>query len=181
MTKLLASLALAAIVVALTPKAALAEKGVPITGSFTVAFTRTLNTSNATYCGAAVLPYATAANGAGYTSGGAFYFSLNKTVANPGIMQGCVTLTASNGDILNATYMGTINGSMGQGTLTFTGGTGRFVGATGSAKFTGIFAAIYPSLTNAGGGTIPYLQGLAFYLVDGTVSLREDQPTGEIH
>ena len=80
MTKLLGSLALAAMAVALTPKSALAEQGVPIKASFTVAFTRTLNTSNATYCGTAVLAAAVAANGAGYSSLGALSFELQKTL-----------------------------------------------------------------------------------------------------
>ena len=80
MTKLLGSLVLAAMAVALTPKSALAEQGVAIKASFTVAFTRTDNTSNATYCGTAVLAFAVAANGAGYSSLGALSFELQKTL-----------------------------------------------------------------------------------------------------
>ena len=68
MTKLLGSLVLAAMAVALTPKSVLAKQGVPINASFTAAFTRTLNTGNATFCGTAVLAAAVAANGAGYSS-----------------------------------------------------------------------------------------------------------------
>ena len=41
MMKLLGSLVLAAMAIALTPKSALAEQGVPIDAFFTVAFTRT--------------------------------------------------------------------------------------------------------------------------------------------
>ena len=175
MTKLLGSLALAAITVALAPKPALADEGVSIKASFTVAFTRMLNATNATYCGAAVLPAAVAANGAGYSSLGALSFELHKTLESPGIMQGCATLKSPNGDALYANYAGTIAGPNGEGTLTFTGGTGRFLGATGSAKFTGFFVGLYPTLTVFGGGTIPFIQGTAFYLVEGTVHLEKEK------
>jgi hypothetical protein len=175
MTKLLGSLALAAITIALAPKSALADEGVSIKASFTVAFTRTLNSTNATYCGTALLPAAVAAIGAGYSSLGALSFELHKTTASPGIMQGCATLMSPNGDALYANYLGTAAGPTGEGTLTFTGGTGRFLGATGSAKFTGFFAGLYPTLTVFGGGTIPFIQGTAFYLVEGTVYLEKDK------
>ena len=175
MTKLLGSLALAAITVALAPKPALADEGVSIKASFTVAFTRMLNATNATYCGAAVLPAAVAANGAGYSSLGALSFELHKTLESPGIMQGCATLKSPNGDALYAVYAGTIAGPNGEGTLTFTGGTGRFLGATGSAKFTGFFVGLYPTLTIFGGGSVPYIQGMAFYLVEGTVNLDKEK------
>jgi hypothetical protein len=175
MTKLLGSLALAAITVALAPNSALADERVPIKASFTVAFTRTLNTTNEAFCGAAILPAAVAANGAGYSSLGALSFELQKTLASPGIMQGCATLKAPNGDALFANYAGTINGPNGEGTLTFTGGTGRFLGATGSAQFTGVFVGLYPTLTIFGGGTIPFIQGTAFYLVEGTVNLGKEK------
>ena len=186
MTKLPALLALASMAVALTTNSALAEEGgwdnsgrrqqkVALESSFTLAFTQTLNASNAKHCGAAILPYAVAANGAGYSSLGALSFELQKTLAFPGIMQGCATLKSPDGDALYANYAGTINGSAGVGTLTFTGGTGRFVGATGSAKFTGMFVGLYPTLTIFGGGAIPNLQGTAFYLVEGTVYLRKEK------
>jgi len=35
--------------------------------------------------------------------------------------------------------------------------------------------AIYPTLTIFGGGTIPYIQGMAFYLVEGTVNLEKEK------
>ena len=79
------------------------------------------------------------------------------------------------GDALYANYAGTTAGPTGEGTLTFTGGTGRFLGATGSAKFTGFFVGLYPTLTVLGGGTIPYIQGMAFYLVEGTVNLEKEK------
>jgi hypothetical protein len=175
MTKLLGSLVLAAMAIALTSKSALAKQGVPINASFTVAFTRTLNTGNATFCGTAVLAAAVVANGAGYSSLGPLSFELQKTLTSPGIMQGCATLKSPNGDALYAVYAGTIAGPNGEGTLTFTGGTGRFLGATGSAKFTGFFVGLYPTLTIFGGGTLPYIQGTAFYLVEGTVHLEKEK------
>jgi hypothetical protein len=178
MTKLLGSLALAAaMVVALTPKSALAKQGVPINASFTVAFTRTNNTTNATYCGAQVLAFAVAANGAGYSSKlGALSFALQKTASGaPVIFQGCAAFRSPDGDALYANYAGTSSAGAGSGTLTFTGGTGRFEGATGSATWTGIFVGLYPTLTTFGGGTIPYLQGTAFYLVEGTVNLEKEK------
>ena len=171
MTKLVGSLALAAMAVALTPHLALAKEGEPIEASFTVSFTQTLNSSNAKYCGEGAFPYAATASGAGYSSLGALSFELHKTISAMGIMQGCITLKSPNGDSLYANYAGIL--SPAAGTLTFTGGTGRFHGATGSAKFTGVFVGLYPTLTIFGGGTIPNLQGTAFYLVEGTVNLKK--------
>jgi hypothetical protein len=178
MTKHIGSLAVAVLAVALTPESALAEKrAVHINASFTVAFTRTNNTTNATYCGPEVLAFAVAANGAGYSSKlGALFFALQKTAAGaPGIFQGCAAFRSPNGDALYANYAGTNSGGTGFGTLTFTGGTGKFEGATGSATWTGIFVGLYPTLTTFGGGTIPNLQGTAFYLVEGTVYLEKNE------
>jgi hypothetical protein len=68
---------------------------------------------------------------------------------------------------LNATYDGTEGGPDannfivdGKGTLTFTGGTGRFRDATGIANFTAVFHLGSPVL--------------AFYSVEGSVSLHDD-------
>jgi hypothetical protein len=151
-----------------------AKKRNPIEATFTVAFTRSLNTTNAQYCGTLVLPAVVAATGAGYSSLGALSLDLQKTLAAPGGMQGCAILTSPDGAALHANYAGTINGPNGEGTLTFTGGTGRFLGATGTAKFTGVFVGLYPTLTVFGGGTIPNIQGMAFYSVKGTVFLEKE-------
>jgi hypothetical protein len=175
MTKLVGPLALAAIAIALTSESALAKDGTPIKASFTVVFTRTLNSNNATYCGTAVLPAAVVANGAGSSSLGALTFELQKTLASPGAMQGCATLKSPNGDALYANYAGTISGPNGEGTLMFTGGTGQFEGAFGSATFKGIFTGLYPTLTTFGGGTIPSIYGIAIYSVEGTVYLQKDE------
>jgi hypothetical protein len=34
---------------------------------------------------------------------------------------------------------------------------------------------LYPTLTIFGGGTLPYIQGTAFYLVEGTVYLEKEK------
>jgi|GraSoiStandDraft_4_1057263.scaffolds.fasta_scaffold339945_1 hypothetical protein len=175
MTKHLGTLSLAAMAIALTPESTLAKDGVPIQASFTVAFTRTLNSNNALYCGTASLPYAVVANGAGYSALGALSLELLKTLEAPGTMQGCITFKSADGDALYANYGGMIAGANGEGTLTFTGGTGRFQGATGIARFRGIFAGLYPLLTIFGGGTIPYIQGTAVYMVEGIVYLNHER------
>jgi hypothetical protein len=178
MTKFLISMTLAAITFALAPQVALADGGEPIKGSFAVAFSGTPNTGNVPYCGGAALPVAVEAHGDGYTTLGPLSFSLQKG-SSGGLFHGCLTLTATNGDTLTATYDATAGPpnpnhfTAASGTLTFTGGTGRFSGATGSAKFTAVFDAFYP-LSSFVGGTPAPLQGMAFYLVEGTVSLRED-------
>ena len=51
------------------------------------------------------------------------------------------------------------------GTLTFTGGTGLFSGASGSATFTAVFDQV------AGSTSAPPVQGMAFYVVQGKVSI----------
>jgi hypothetical protein len=138
-------------------------EGVPFKGSITAAYTGALNpgygtpSGGAKYCGTLDLPLYVLAHGYGYSSLGALSFALEKTMGL-GQMQGCATFTARNGDELYANYVGTTITGGGAGTLTFAGGTGKFDGATGSATFTGHF--VNP--------------GMAFYLVEGTVYLAED-------
>jgi hypothetical protein len=108
------------------------------------------------------------ARGSGYSTLGALSLSLEKTVVGSAL-HGCLTLTATNGDSLSAIYDGTQdapdanNFRNATGTLTFNGGTGRFDGASGAANFTAAFSRI--------GGTANPVQGIAFYSVEGTVSL----------
>jgi hypothetical protein len=180
MTKLLGSLALAAATLALGPQTVLAYD-VPLQASFAVAFSATPNTGNVAYCGGAPGPIAIEAHGDGFSTLGALGFSLQKTQAGA-LFHGCLTLTAPNGDTLTATY--DVAGSAppnanhfspAAGTLTFTGGTGRFSGASGRATITAVFDAFYPASSFAGGtGTAP-LQGMAFYLVQGKVSLNSEE------
>ena len=176
MIKFLGSCVLVAMTVALVPQTVLAYD-VPFQASFTVAFSGSPNTANVTYCGGTAGPIAIEAHGDGFSTFGALAFSLQKTQAGA-LFHGCLTLTAPNGDTLTATYdaAGTAppnanHFSPATGTLTFTGGTGLFSGASGSATLTAIFDAFYPASSFAGGtGTAP-LQGMAFYLVQGKVSV----------
>ena len=163
----------------LTPLSALADEGMPIQGAFAATASVTPNTGGVTYCGGTALSLAVEANGNGFSSLGALSLSLLKTIDVPGAMHGCLALVSPNGDTLNATYDGTegvadANGFRpATGTLTFTGGTGRFQGATGSAKFTAVFLAIYPHSSFLGGASSP-LQVSAYYTIEGRVSLRGD-------
>jgi hypothetical protein len=167
----------ATVTVVLTPKGALASEGMPIKGTFTVAYSGTPNTAGDRFCEGAPLDIVVEAHGSGYSTIGPLSFSLHKTVEATGpLMHGCLTLTAPNGDILRAIYDGTEgspnanNFSSATVTLTFTGGTGRFRDAGGSANVTAVFSNFYPASSFAGGTAAP-LQGVAFYSVEGTVSL----------
>jgi hypothetical protein len=93
-------------------------------------------------------------------------------------MHGCLTLSTPDGDSLSATSDGTNdaansnNFSTGSsGTLTFTGGTGLFKGARGKATFRAVFDSFYPASSFASGTGTAALQGMAFYLVKGKVSV----------
>jgi hypothetical protein len=127
------------------------------------------------YCGGAALPRAIEAHGNGSTSLGTFAFTLFKT-GGGGLFHGCLTLTAPNGDTLEAIYdagSGAPNSNsfaQATGALTFTGGTGRFKNASGSATFTAIFNPFYVGSSFAGGGpaNVP-AQGMAFYEIEGTI------------
>lgn len=171
-------LVLAAMVVVLAPKGALAEEGVPFKGTFTAAASVTPNTGAVTYCGGPLLDLAVEAHGAGHSTLGALSLSLQKTIdSSTPAMHGCLILNAPNGDTLNATYDGTEgpsnsnNFNTGSGTLTITGGTGRFRDARGNAHFTAFFSGTYPASSFIGGTGAPF-QVMAFYSVEGTVSLQ---------
>jgi hypothetical protein len=178
MTKLFGSGALAAMTLALVPPTVFAYD-MPIQASFVAAFSATLNTGGVAYCGGTALPVLVEAHGNGFSLLGPLSFSLQKTLGG-GPMHGCLTLSTPNGESLTATYDGTEtasnanNFSPGSGTLTFTGGTGRFKGASGKATFTAVFDNFYPCSSFAcGTGTAP-LQGMAFYMVQGKVSISAD-------
>jgi len=161
-------LVLAAVAIALAPKAVRADEGTPIEGTFTVSFSALPNTAGDSFCGGTPSGNVVEAHGAGSSTLGALSLSLEKTVVGPAL-HGCLTLTAPNGDSLSAIYDGTFtdapnanNFRNAVGTLTFTGGTGRFQGASGSANFTAVFSRI--------GGTANPTQGIAFYSIEGTLS-----------
>lgn len=177
MKTLLASLALAAMIVVLAPQAAVAQEGMSIQGAFAVTAAASPNTGGTSFCGGPAQPLIVEAHGNGYTSLGALSLSLQKTINVPGAMHGCLSLVAPNGDTLTATYDGTegapnANGFISaSGTFTFTGGTGRFHGASGNAHFTAVFLGIYP-LSSFLGGTPAPLQVIAYYTFQGNVLLR---------
>ena len=156
---------------------AVAEE-IPVQGAFAVAYTGTVNTGGASYCDptGTILPFAVEAHGDGFTTLGGLSFSLQKGIGFDGTLHGCLTFTAPNGDTLTAVYTGVEgapnpnNFAAATGMLVFTGGTGRFKGAGGNAKFTATFANFYPGLTILVGASAP-LQGLAFYVVQGTLAL----------
>lgn len=156
--------------IVLGPKGARADEGKPIKGTFSVAFSVMPNTTSASFCGGTPSGVVVEAHGNGYSTLGALSFSLQKTIVGPAL-HGCLTLTSLNGDTLTAIYdltAGAPNANLfrdATGTLTFTGGTGRFEGASGSADVTAVFSRI--------GGTSNPMQGIAFYSVDGTVSLQQ--------
>lgn len=152
-----------------SPKRARADEERSITGAFTVAFSVMPNTTGVSYCEGPAQGVVVEAHGAGHSSLGDLSLSIQKTIFGTA-MHGCVILTALNGDSLTAIYdltAGPPNANLfrdATGTLTFTGGTGRFDGASGNANVTAVFSRI--------GGTAAPMQGIAFYSVDGTVSVQ---------
>lgn len=175
--RFLSAIALSATIVGFAPQSAFADQ--PFNGSFAVAFSGSPNTTGATYCGGPVGTRVFEVHGTGHTSLGAFSFTLFKTTGG-GLLHGCLTLTAPDGDLLEATYDGSglaansNNFSPSSGTLTFTGGTGRFKNATGSATWSAMNDLFYPASSFAGGGpaTAP-TQGMAFYMIDGKINRGE--------
>jgi hypothetical protein len=157
------------LILAAAPQGALADEAVPIKATFSVAFSGMPNTAGVSFCGGPPQGLVIEAHGAGYSTLGALSFSLQKTAFGTNL-HGCLVLTAPNGDTLSAIYDITAQApnankfSLAAGTLTFTGGTGRFEAASGSADVTAVFDRI-DSTTGPN-------QGVAFYSVDGIVSLQ---------
>jgi hypothetical protein len=161
---------------ALMPLIALAQPGLPLQGSFSISAEASPNTTGASFCGGAPTNQIVAQGyGTGFSTLGAFTFTLHKTLnLSTGEYRGCVVLTATDGDTLEATYdlvqpSSTSDFNTARGNLTITGGTGRFSGATGTLKTTAVFLNLYAANSFLGGGTAP-LQVVANYVVDGTVS-----------
>ena len=170
----LSLLVLAAMIVAFAPNTTLADEGVPIKGTFTVAFVF-IESSDAcgasdTACMVCTNPPSSGsfieAQGIGDTSRlGALFFEarkcLDSTFTNP---SGTLTLTAPNGkDSLTATYTGAIGTADAESfqpfsaKLTFTEGTGRFLDARGSANLTGVASP----------------NNVAFFSIDGKLEFRD--------
>jgi hypothetical protein len=173
------SVLLTAISIGAMSSAAWADDGVALRGAIAATATASPNTGNAVFCGGSPLSLVVEAHGNGYTSFGPFDFFLQKTIDALGLMHGCVTLTAPNGDTLDATYDGTegsqnANGFVAAtGALTFTGGTGRFKNATGQANFSADFLGLYPANSFIGGQAGVPLQVSAYYTFHGHVLLQD--------
>jgi hypothetical protein len=172
-------LIMAAMIVGLASKTALADEGVPFRGNFTVAISFIQDPST---CGVGDKCVACVSNfpprfyieaqGIGDTSKlGTMFLKIQKCLdpaASPfGSYDGIFTFTAPNGkDSLTGIYTGKNTGTPDtygfgafNGELRITGGTGRFDDAQGHARFTAV--AHRSSAT-------------AFYAVEGTVSSRAD-------
>lgn len=173
------SVLLTAISLALAPSA-WSDNVVSLKGALSATAASSPNTGNAVFCGGSPLALVVEAHGNGFTSLGPLSLFLQKTIDVPGAMHGCVTLTAPNGDTLNATYDGTesvpnANGFItATGTLMFTGGTGRFENAGGEAHFSAVFIGLYPANSFLGGKAGVPLQVSAYYTFQGHVVLQAD-------
>jgi hypothetical protein len=177
---MLGVLALGAMAVAISPKAVLAhnDRTVPITGTFAVSYMRP---SAVDYCASGgTAGTAVEAQGLGNISKlGPLFLTIKKcavTVGNDVTYAGTFKMTARNGDTLEGTYAGTADRSLRdengylpfQGTLTLTGGTGKFRHTTrGVLNFTAVSAPV------SVGVTTPTGNGMAFYLVEGTMLSRD--------
>jgi hypothetical protein len=175
---ILGMFALAAIAVALAPKTVLADHDVRIKGTFAVSFMRS---SAVDYCaGGGGTPVE--AQGLGNISKlGPLFLTVKKcsvTVGNAVTYAGTFKLAANaanDEDTMQGTYAGTQDRSLRdengfgpfQGTLTVTGGTGRFKHASGVLSFTAVSSPV------SVGVTAPTANGMAFYLVQGTMSSPE--------
>jgi hypothetical protein len=182
-------IALVVMTVALRPRAAQADEGVPFRGTLSVQYTGSQvcagGDTNCTSCVASSSFYVEA-QGIANTSLGPLFVEVLKCynpVGGPqqlGTYAGTLTTTAPNKkDSLTWAYSGQ-NDNGGDfytfgpfsGTLTITGGTGKFANAHGSAGFT---AASGPSFTATAfpGPASPFsMAGTAFYSVEGTVLLQ---------
>ena len=169
-------LVLAAIAVALAPKAVVADPDhrVRITGTFTVA---AVSPSAVDYCASGGTPIEF--RGLGNISRlGPLFLTVKKcaTVVD-GVLTyaGTFTMTAGNGDTLDGTYAGTRVGvpnengyGQHQGTFTFTGGTGSWSDASGVLSWTAVTSP------RSVGVTTPTVNQSAFYLVRGTMLSPEE-------
>ena len=143
------AIALVLAALAFMPKAALADSGVPIDGSFAVTAAAP---SAIDFCTREGTPSGISIEARGIGSASEFgplFLKITKCLTFPGggsvgTYAGTFAITAGNGDTLNGTYAGTedfsgldANGfGPFQGTLTVTGGTGRFSDASGVLSFT---------------------------------------------
>lgn len=178
-------LGLVAVAVALAPKAVFADDdhGVPIKGTFAVSYMRPAAPSAVTgpYCDSGGTPIE--AQGIGSVSRlGPLLLTVKKCLTFPvsfpaGTYTGTFKLTAGNGDTLDGKYAGTQDFSLVdengfgpfQGTLTVTGGTGSFSHARGVLSFTAVVGPF------SVGVTVPTVNAMAFYLVQGNMVSPQNQ------
>jgi hypothetical protein len=186
-------LSLAAVTFPLVPGEARADAGAPFKGTFTVQFeVLTLSSTCApgdTNCSTCINKGGgyVEAQGVGDTSQGTLFIQVLKCF-NPtvgyGTYAGTFTMTAPDGkDSVTGIYSGQ-NDNAGDfygfgpfsGDLKITGGTAKFAGAEGSAHFT---AASGPTTTAGAIGPAGPISGsymgMAFYSVQGTLELHENQ------
>jgi hypothetical protein len=169
------AIVMAAMAVALAPKAVLADDdhAVPIAGTFTLAF---VLPSAANYCASGGTPIEF--RGIGNISKlGPLFLAVKKCrtfIDGVPTFAGTFTMTARNTDTLNGTYAGARVGlpdengyAQFQGTFTITGGTGSFSHASGVLSFTAVTSPF------SVGTTAPTVDGVAFYMVQGMMSSPE--------
>ncbi len=165
----LAAMLMALLIVASAPTPARADDRVRVEGTFSVFYAYP---SAVNYCagGAGDDNVSIQAQGLGNVpSLGALFLTVKKCFTfSDGTYAGGFTMSAANGDALRGTYEGT-QGSYDengfgpfQGVLTITGGTGKFRNARGQLTFQAIAG---PDSV----GAIAGLNGMAFYLVRGTL------------
>src|SRR5579864_6374064 len=179
-------LALAAMSLALKPRAAKANDDAPFNGTLTVQaeIIPTIGGCapgdvNCTTC-VGNSSFYVEAQGIGDTSLGTMFGEVlkcfNPTGGSFGTYAGTLTTTAPNGkDSLTWAYSGQ-NDNAGDfygfgpfsGTLTVTGGTGKFEDAQGSASFTAVAGPSSP------GPSANSVVGMAFYSIQGKIELRDN-------
>ena len=170
---ILAVLVLVIVGAAALPVPALADDRVRAEGTFSVLY---IYPSAVNYCGSAGGDLAIEAQGIGDISGlGPMFLTVKKCFTfSDGTYAGTFTMTAGNGDTLTGTYAGRQEAADEngygpfQGTLTVKGGTGRFRRARGPLKF---MAVASPTSVGVGASTAT---GMAFYLVQGSMSFPDD-------
>ena len=169
LNSILCALALATVAVALATTPVLAHDTVRIDGTFTVSY---MGPSAVDYCAPSGGNLSIEAQGIGRISGlGPMFLTVKKCFKYSDFTYaGTFTMTAGNGDTLNGTYAGTQSAGdengFGpfQGTLTITGGTGRFLHARGGLNFEAVATP-----ASVGATTTPTTNGMAFYLVQGSL------------
>jgi hypothetical protein len=169
----LAAMLVALSVVASAPTPARADDRMRIEGTFSVLYAYP---SAVNYCvdGPGDDRVSIQAQGLGNIPGlGALFLTVKKCYDFAGeTYAGSFTMSAANGDALHGTYEGT-QGPYDEnlfnsfwGVLTITRGTGRFRNTTGQLRFS---ATSGPD--SVGATELPTFNGMAFYMVRGTVSL----------